>query len=143
MTTYSWTVGENFSVMVDLRGTGNLVPLPLETGFDITENISSTTVDPLQGPVSTEISFKNWSGKIMAVRTDTTYDDYRDAIQSAKAAGVKVAKGSIHYSISENDGSTTDYLLSNVVFVLGQTAASSGKVVTETISWTAEARTKQ
>lgn len=139
----TWTVGENFSVMVDLMGTGNFVALPLETAFTVMQNNSTTTVDPLVGPVSSQISFKNWSGEIHVTRVDATYDNYRDAITNAKAAGVVMAKGAIHYSINEANGSHTDYLLSQVVFNLGKTSAAAGKVVDEVLSFSAEARAKQ
>lgn len=93
--------------------TGTL-SLPTLLSFEAKKITHKTKVNPLNGlPINLQFN-DGWEGTFEVARADGTIDDYFAAVEAAQAAGANLAAGTIHQTITNPDGSTSQYMFTGV-----------------------------
>lgn len=136
-----YSVGRDVSVQIFGSG-GSIVTFNKITAFDKKQVTSKVTVRTLKDTQYLEIP-EGWDGTISIERTDSNVDDYIATLESNYYAGVNIAAAQITETITEVNGSTTQYRYTGVMFKLDDGGAFEGdKTVKQKLSWCASKRLK-
>lgn len=117
--------------------------LPTLENFDSKPITERSTFRPLSGP-PIHLQFPNgWEGSFEIVRRDSTLDDYQAAKEAAQLAGINVPAGTIHETITEVDGSLSQYMYTDVQIFLDDAGNKSAlKEIRQHVTFVASTRIK-
>ena len=127
----------------DILTPSGLLTLPTLTDFKAKKIDHQVKINPLQGP-PINLNFPNgWDGSFSVARMDSTLDDYFSALEAAQYAGANIAAGTIHQTITEVNGTLSQYMFQGVQLFFsdaGDYKALSD--VMQSVSFVASTRTK-
>lgn len=136
-----FTIGQD--VQVKVNGPYGPLTLPLNTGFSCEPIQKIVSVKTLSGRVEHRLVMDGFHGKIDAAREDSTVDDLIQRMQDDYLNGVPIPQGSIYYVVKEQNGQTTAFTLTKVVFVVSQAGDYKADSDTmQTIEYHAQERQK-
>ena len=122
---------------------GARVQLDTVTGFSSQQETSVQRSDPLN---STPIEFntpKGWRGEFMVDRADSGVDDLIASIEANFWQGGQIGSGVIYQTITETDGSTTQYEYVGVSLTLTSAGTWQAEgIVKQRLSFFASLRNK-
>lgn len=134
-----FTVGRDVTLTI-VTGNGPL-SLNLVTGFQSkqdTQVVKSKGIDGITRPVR---FFDGWSGRFSLERTDRTLDDYFNALETDYYAGVEESEVTITETITEEDGSVSQYRYRNVLLQMEDAGEVRGdNTVKQTLNFMASRR---
>lgn len=117
--------------------------LKLITAFKSKEDIIDTKIKGLDGRTRHVRFPDGWSGSFTIERQDSTVDDYFAQLEDNYYLGIGEKGASITESITEVDGSSTQYRYVNVLFKYDDAGEWAGdKTVKQSLSFLAERRRK-
>ena len=98
----------------DILTPSGVLTLPTLLDFKSKKIDHQTKINPLHGaPIN--LTFPNgWDGSFNVARKDSTLDDYFAAQEAAQYAGANIAAGTIHQTITEVDGTLSQYMFEGV-----------------------------
>ncbi len=100
-----------------LTATGQL-SLPTLEVFQSKKITAQSKVRPLNGP-PIHLQFPDgWEGSFEVARVDGTLDDYFAALEASQYAGANIASGTIHQTVTNPDGSLSQYMYTDVQLFL-------------------------
>ena len=95
-----------------------LLSLPTLLSFDAKKITHKVKIKPISGlPINLQFP-DGWEGGFDVARADSTLDDYFAAVEAAQYAGANLASGTIHQTITEVDGTTSQYMFTGVQLYL-------------------------
>ena len=98
----------------DILTPAGVLTLPTLLDFKSKKIDHQTKINPLQGP-PINLTFPNgWDGSFSVARKDSTLDDYFSAQEAAQYAGANIAAGTIHQTITEVNGTISQYMFEGV-----------------------------
>lgn len=136
-----------FSVGRDIRvdivtPTGPLTLTEI-TDFHASPNTHEENVLGIDGVVRPLVFPQGWKGRFMTKRTDSTLDDFWALFEANYYAGGPQLSSSISETITEPDGSVSQYLFSGVLFKLDNAGEWKGdSSVAQELSFMAQTRIK-
>jgi hypothetical protein len=99
-----------------LTATGQL-SLPQLEKFTSKKITTQSKVRPLNGP-PIHLQFPDgWEGSFEVARADGTLDNYFAALEAAQYAGANIASGTIHQTVTNPDGSLSQYMYTDVQLI--------------------------
>lgn len=106
------TVGSD--ARFDVITAAGALSLPTLESFHAKKITQQRKVNPLNAsPIN--MQFPNgWEGSFVVARADSTLDDYFAAQEAAQYAGANLAAGTIHQTITEVNGTTSQYMFTDV-----------------------------
>ena len=127
----------------DILTASGVLTLPTLLDFKSKKVDHQTKINPLHGaPIN--LTFPNgWDGSFSVARMDSTLDDYFAALEAAQYAGANIASGTIHQTITEVNGTLSQYMFQGVQLYFsdaGDYKALSD--VMQSVSFVAATRTK-
>lgn len=127
----------------DIITPAGLLTLPTLETFDAKKITKKTKVRPLHG-VPINLQFPDgWEGTFQVARADSTLDDFFAAQEAAQLAGANIGNGTIHQTIVEVNGSTSQYMFTNVELYLEDAGSfQSVSEVKQHVSFVASQRIK-
>jgi hypothetical protein len=140
--TNGFTVGRD--VLVDVYTASGPLRLPATTtGFDAKPQYKSINSHGLDGVNRYAELPSGWSGTIQMDRSDDTIDAFFAQAEADYYAGIAVQPATITETISEADGSTSQYRYTGVVFRFDDSGNKRGDdKVAQSFSWSASKRLK-
>ena len=98
----------------DILTPTGLLSLPTLLSFDAKKITHKVKINPLTG-VPINLQFPDgWEGSFDVAREDSTLDDYFALIEASQYAGANIASGTIHQSITEVNGTISQYMFTGV-----------------------------
>ncbi|MFN3886139.1 MAG: hypothetical protein ACK4MG_04200 [Aquabacterium sp.] len=136
-----FTVGRDVSLSV-VTANGPL-RLTLITGFSAKPNTAETRVKGLDG-VTRYLRFPDgWSGSFDVERQDSTVDDYFAQLEANYYAGINEQPATITETITEPNGSVTQWRYTGVLLKLEDAGTFQGdQTVKQRLSWVAARKIK-
>ena len=96
--------------------TGQL-SLPTLEKFTSKKITAQSKVRPLNGPPK-HLQFPDgWEGSFEVSRADGTLDNYFATLEAAQYAGANIASGTIHQTVTNPDGSLSQYMYTDVQLI--------------------------
>ncbi len=125
-----------------LTATGVLA-LPTLTTFGAKKITHKGKVNPLNGlPINLQFP-DGWEGTFNVSRADGTLDDYFAQVEAAQLAGANLPAGTIHQTVTNPDGSTSQYMFTGVQLYYDDAGDYEAlKEVMQRVSFLATARQK-
>ena len=125
-----------------LTPTGAL-SLPTLLSFDAKKITHKTKINPLNGlPINLQFN-DGWEGSFDVARADGTLDDYFAAMEAAQYAGANIAAGTIHQTITNPDGTVSQYMFTGVQLYYDDAGSYKALAdVTQRVSFLAQGRQK-
>lgn len=111
-----YSVGRDISLNV-MTSSGPLV-INRITGFDCKQETSKTKVKRLDGINDSLRFFEGWSGSFSVERADSIVEDYFVQLESNYFAGLNEVPATILETITNPDGSTSQYRYERVILSL-------------------------
>lgn len=111
-----YSVGRDISLNV-MTSSGQLV-INRITGFDCKQETSKTKVKRLDGINDSLRFFEGWSGSFSVERSDSIIEDYFVQLEDNYYAGLNEQPATILETITNPDGSTSQYRYERVVLSL-------------------------
>lgn len=122
---------------------GAIHSFPLQTGFDAKQATNNVKIKGLDGVVRFLDIPDGWSGTLSVERQDSTIDDYFVGLEAAYYGGQNIQASYITETISNPDGSTSQYRFTGVMLRLDDAGNWMGdKNVPMKMSWVASRRLK-
>lgn len=137
----SFSVGRD--VTLDIIGPQGPLRFNLITGFHSKPDITDAKVKGLDG-ITRHVRFPDgWSGGFSVERQDSTVDDYFAQLEANFYAGLNEQPCTITETITEANGSVTQYRYQQVLLKLDDAGSWEGdKTVKQSISFMAARRVK-
>jgi hypothetical protein len=137
----------NFSVgrdvAVDITGPNGPVTLSIVTHFDSKPMTKKQESHGIDGVVRFQYIPGGWQGTIEIDRANSNADDLHYTLETLYYNGSNVPAGTITETITEPDGSVTQWRFERVMFVLDDAGAFKGdSKVTQKLAWCASFRKK-
>lgn len=88
------------------------------TGFSTKQEATKSKVKRLDGTTETLRFFDGWSGSFDIERSDSIVEDYFIKLEASYFAGTNEVPGTILETITNPDGSTSQYRYENVILTL-------------------------
>ncbi len=135
------TVGSD--ARFDIVTAAGTLTLPTLESFDAKKMTHKSKVRPLNSlPINLQFP-DGWDGSFVVARADSTLDDFFAAQEAAQLAGANLGSGSIHQTITEVNGSTSQYMFTDVQISLDDAGSwASLSEVKQHVSFTATSRIK-
>jgi hypothetical protein len=138
-----YSIGRDVSVVVTLPDGTNL-SLGKVISFDAKQSTSMTTIKGIDGVIDNLRFFEGWTGSIKTERRDPTLDAYFAGLESNYYAGLSEQYCQIQQTISEPDGSISQYRYERVLLEYAEAGAfEADKSVSQTLNFKAARRIKQ
>lgn len=138
-------ISEGSDARFDILTPTGLLSLPTLLSFDAKPSPHKVKTNPLTGVPIMQQFPDGWEGSFDVARQDSTLDDYFAMLEAAQYAGANIAAGTIHETITEVNGTLSQYMytgvqlffddagnykaLSNVIQKVGFWAATKIKVL--------------
>lgn len=136
-----YTVGRD--VVVDIIGPAGPLRFSVRTGFSAKANMKSQTVDRADGIIDHLEMPGGWTGTFDFERAGAQIDDYFAETEAAFYRGENLRNGSITETITEPDGSISQYRYQGVAMKYDDAGEKGGTAtVKQKISWSASRRVK-
>jgi hypothetical protein len=131
-------------VTIDIFGSfGAVERFAKVTGFDSKQKTHSIMIVTMDGNVDHLELPNGWTGKVDVERGDPEMDDYFASLESAYYNGQNIRSANITETITEVDGSISQYRYTGVMFKLDEAGNKSGdKSIKMSASWSASRRQK-
>jgi len=137
-----FTVGRDVTLTV-IDGSGSPLPLGLITNFTSKQETTEQKVKGLDGITRPVKFYDGWSGSFDIERQDSTVDNYFAGLEEDYYAGISEKPSSITETITEVDGSVSQYKYQGVLLKLDDAGGKSGdKTVAQKLSFYASRRIK-
>lgn len=137
-----FTVGRDVTLTV-IDGSGSPLSLGLITNFTSKQETSEQDVLGIDGIVRPVKFYKGWSGSFDVERQDSTVDDYFAGLEDSYYSGNSEKPSTITETITEVDGSISQYKYQGVLLKLDDAGPKSGdKTVAQKISFRCSRRIK-
>lgn len=137
-----YTVGRDITVTV-VTSLGAVAKFSVRTGFSKRQETNDVKVKRADGIVDHVVIPDGWTGTFDYDRGDSTIDDYFANLETAYYAGTNIASGSIVETITENDGSVSQYTYTGVQMKLSDGGSQTGdNTLKMKIDWMASRRKK-
>ena len=121
--------------------TGKLVTFGAITGFSAESQTKQITSEPLNGPPQFAETFNGWKGQVDLDRTSPAVDIFFQALEDNYWNGVNTLQGVITETITEKDGSLTQWKYTGVAFKYGDAGKwKAQEKVAIRIEWMASRR---
>lgn len=115
----------------------------LETGFDRKQNTNKVTIKGMDGKIRYLEIPDGWDGSFDYVRQDSQIDDYFAGLEAAYYNGQNIQSSTITETITNPDGSTSQYRYTGVMLKLDDAGKIAGdQDIKQKISWCATRRLK-
>lgn len=138
----NFNVGRDLTLQI-VGYDGSITNFNLLTTFDAKQDTHQIKVMGMDGTVRFLELPAGWTGTFGTDRQDDVLDNYFTNLESAYYSGLNVQAATITETISEVDGSTSQFRFTGVVFKLDDAGAWSGdKQVAMKVSWSASRRLK-
>lgn len=136
-----FTVGRD--VTINIRTSTGSLTIPLITEFSKQQKVVTKNVKGLDGKTRS-VKFPNgWAGKLDAERQDSTLDDYIAQEEANYYAGQDNPNITITETITEVDGSVSQYQYQGVSLTLSDGGTAKGDdTMKQTLDWEATQRVK-
>lgn len=127
----------------DIITAAGTLSLPTLENFSSKPVTARSKVRPLNGP-PIHLKFPDgWEGSFSVARTDSTLDDYFAAEEAAQYAGANLAAGTIHETITEVNGTVSQYLYTDVQLYFDDAGEKDAlKEIRQKVSFIASGRQK-
>ena len=127
----------------DVLTASGVLTLPTLEKFTCRKITAQSKVRPLNG-MPLHLKFPDgWEGSFEVARADGTLDDYFAAEESAQLAGSNIAAGTIHQTVTNADGSLSQYMFVDVQLIFKDAGDYEAlKEVRQTVDFVAGARQK-
>lgn len=113
------------------------------TGFDKKQETVHVQSKGMDGVIRHLELPDGWTGRITIDRASSDVDDYFAQLESNYYGGLNIPAAQITETITEADGSTTQYRYTGVMMKLDDAGRSAGEnLVSQTVSWMASKRLK-
>lgn len=137
-----YTVGRDIKVTL-ITSLGTVASFAVRTGFSKKQETNDVKVKRADGIVDHVVIPDGWTGTLDYDRGDSTIDDYFANLETAYYAGTNIASGSIVETITENDGSVSQYTYTGVQMKLSDGGSQTGdNTLKMKIDWMASRRKK-
>jgi hypothetical protein len=137
-----YTVGRDVVLRV-IRGDGTVLAIPGLTNFRKKPDMSDHKVVKIDGNVDHLVFPGGWSGSFELDRTDASIDNFMAEFEANYYAGQNVLPGTISESITEANGSVSQYKYIGVVLKPTDMGEAAGdKTVKQTLEFMASRRVK-
>jgi hypothetical protein len=137
-----YTIGRDVSVVVTLPNGTNL-PLGKVTSFTSKPETTKTKIKGLDGVNDTLRFWEGGSLDIKVVRRNATLDNYFAGLEAAYWAGQSEDYCTVQETISEPDGSVSQFRYERVIFDYDPGMFEADKEVAQTLSGTYAKKIKQ
>lgn len=131
-----YSIGRDITLNVVTAGG----PLPITgiTSFKAKQEVSEETIKQIDSTVDRLRFFEGWTGTFMVERKDATVDQYFCQLESDYFSGVQEGEVTITETITEQDGSISQFRYRKVLLKLDDAGAWEGdKSVKRTITFVA------
>jgi hypothetical protein len=137
------SVGKDVSICL-ITSKGNLnIPAAAITKFDATTDTSHEARKGLDGVTRNAVFPNGWKGSLEIDRMDSTVDDFWAQYESDYYAGLNLLPGTINETISEANGSISQYRYEGVMFELKDAGSrEADKVIKMKLDFYASRRKK-
>lgn len=137
-----YTVGRDITVTV-VTSLGAVAKFSARTGFSKRQETNDVTVKLANGIVEHVLMPDGWTGTFDYERSSSAIDDYFANLEAAYYSGANIASGSIVETITEKDGSVSQYTYTGVVMKLSDGGSQTGdNTLKMKIDWMASRRKK-
>lgn len=128
-------------VLVDSSST--TMDFSIRTGFTKTPNTTEITSISADGIVRTLYLPAGWTGTLDYDRADSAIDDFFADMESDYYSGESLESATITETITEVDGSVSQYKYTGVIFKLNNAGDSTGEgKISMQVGWAAQRRKK-
>lgn len=137
-----YTVGRDVTVTM-VTSLGTVSSFSVRTGFSKRQETNDIKVKRADGIVDHLSIPDGWSGTLDYERAGPELDDYIANLETAYYAGTNIASGSIVETITENDGSVSQYTYTGVQMKLSDGGSQTGdNTIKQKLDWVASRRKK-
>lgn len=137
-----FTVGRDVTLNI-FGSDGATHSFPTLTGFDKKQATVDIQSKGMDGVIRHLKLPDGWSGTITVDRSGSEVDDYFAQLESSYYGGQNITAAQITETITEANGSTTQYRYTGVMLKLDDAGRSAGEnLVSQSISWVASKRLK-
>lgn len=137
-----YSIGRDTSIVITLADGTTLRPGTV-TSFSWKPDNTKQKVKALSGTIDTLRFWEGGTGTIKSERTDGTLDDYFAGLEAAYYAGTSEKPCTIQETVTEPDGSISQYRFERVVLDYDPGAWEADKTVSDGIPFTYGQRIKQ
>ncbi|GGH14864.1 hypothetical protein GCM10007036_14450 [Alsobacter metallidurans] len=138
-----FSVGRDIALDIFDANTRATIAINTITDFDRKQRTQRVEVKALNGVVSFLELPQGWEGSIGLERSDRVLDDFIAALEGAYYSGGNVKTASITETITEPDGTVSQYRYEGCVFKLDDAGAWKGdSSVKQKLAWVASKRRK-
>lgn len=127
----------------DIMTPSGLLSLPTLENFQSKKIDQRSKVRPLNAPAIPLVFDDGWEGSFEVARMDGTVDDFFSTLEAARLAGANVQSGTIHQTVTNPDGSVSQYMFTGVQLVYEDAGSFEAiKEVRQKVGFMATARPK-
>jgi hypothetical protein len=139
-----YSVGRDVTVTISgPGGTTIVIPASAVTAFDKRPGKREDYSRPLNSPPIPLYMPDGWRGTFSVDRQDPTLDTFQASQEANFWAGQNTLSGTILESITETNGSTSQYRYDDVMYWVDEPgAASADRKISQRVEWTAGRRTR-
>jgi hypothetical protein len=137
-----YSVGRDVTVTVaGPGGTSIVIPASEITAFDKRPLKREDVSRPLNSPPMFLYMPDGWRGTFSVDRQDSTLDSFQAALEAAFWAGTNSLSGTILETITEPDGSTSQYRYNGVMLWVDEPgSAAADRKISQRVEWSASTR---
>lgn len=137
-----YTVGRDITVTI-VTSLGTVASFSVRTGFSKQQVTADIKVSRADGVVDNLFLPQGWTGTLDYERGSSDLDDYFADLETAYFSGTNISSASIVETITENDGSTSQYTYTGVQFKLDDAGSATGdNTMKMKVGWAASRRKK-
>ena len=137
-----YTVGRDVVLRV-INSDGSVLAIPGLTNFKKKPDMSDQKIMRIDGEVDHLVFPGGWSGSFELDRTDATVDNYMAQFEANYYAGQNILPATISESISEANGSVSQYKFTGVMLKPTDMGEAAGdKTIKQTVDFLASQRQK-
>ncbi len=137
----NFSIGHDVAVDITDPITGKIVTFGAVTGFQAESQTKQITSEPLNGPPQFAETFNGWKGQVDFDRTANDVDLFFQKLEDNYWNGVNTLLGVITETITEKDGSLTQFKFEGVAFKLGDAGKwKAQEKVSLRVDWMASRR---
>lgn len=138
-----YNTGRDF-VLDITKPDGSILRLKALTGYTVEQMIREDNVEKLDGTVDFIKLPKGWGGTVEFERTDDTVDAFFAQMEADYYAGKNTPVATFTETISNPDGSVSQYRFTNVALQYSEPGARGGAqhTIKQKIKWNASRRNK-
>lgn len=137
------SIGKDVSVVI-ITAAGSLnIPAAAITKFDVQPVTDNETRMGMDGVTRALVSPTGWKGSFEVDRMSSSIEDWWAGVEAAYFAGQNIPSGTITETISNPDGSISQYRYTGVVFDLNDLGSREpSKVIKQKLGFVASRRVK-